>query len=384
MFEDIARSPDLSAEPARGLSRGQGWLGQIDVALEAGREAEPWEAMRPEELAGLLPAYHILSLLGRGGMAAVYLVEERKSGKQFALKLLPQELGDDPGLAARFKREARLLEGLVHPHIIGLHETGETVTGHLFYVMEYIPGEDLARRLAQSGTSLGEAVAILRQICEGVSHAHGLGILHRDLKPSNILLGESGPVKVGDFGLAVRCGSETATRLTVSGTAVGTIEYAAPEQLRGEAGSVASDIYSLGVIAYEILTGIVPRGSFDPPSMQRSTVDPGFDAVVLRALHPDPARRQASVEAFRDGLTAAHETALLTGSIEVLGAEQAQVLEKIYYMAISKVPESVRHFVEDKLLTPSGYRDSRSIDEALAQRGVTRDALDTLIHQRLL
>ncbi|MES2705002.1 MAG: serine/threonine-protein kinase [Verrucomicrobiota bacterium] len=373
-----------SGNSLAGRGRGRGWLGQIDAALEAGRTTEAWEPRQAGHLTDLLPAYRILSFLGRGGMAAVYLAEEKNSGQEFAVKLLPPELGEIPGLAARFRREARLLEGLTHPHIIRLHDTGETAEGHLFYVMEHVRGEDLARQMARSKPGLGEAVAILRQICEGVSHAHALGILHRDLKPSNILLGSGNLVKVGDFGLAVQEKPGNATRLTASGMAVGTLEYAAPEQLRGEPGTVASDIFSLGVIAYEMFTGVLPKGSFDAPSRQRRTVDPGFDSVILRALHPDPFRRQASVAEFQDGLAAAHETALLAGSIEVLGAEQAQVLEKIYKDAIETVPEALRHFVEDKLLTLSGYRESRTMEEALAQEGVTREAIDDLIARRLL
>ena len=220
-------------------------LALIDAAIEARQPETPWQPAGVVELEGELPDYRVLSLLGRGGMGAVYLVEARDSGQKYALKMLAPSLEEaEPGFVGRFRREARLLQRLSHPRIVALRNTGETSRGSFFYVMEWVDGEDLARMMRQTRISQGEAMAIIRQICEAVAFAHAHGVLHRDLKPSNILLSRQGAVKVADFGLAVAAGAMAGSRLTLTGMAMGTPEYAAPEQLRGEKAILGADVVS--------------------------------------------------------------------------------------------------------------------------------------------
>lgn len=192
---------------------------------------------------------------------------------------------------------------LNHPHIVAVYDSGETLAGHSFYVMEFIEGRDLAQKLAEGKMDLEAAVQVMTETCEAVEFAHSKGIIHRDIKPSNILLTAEGKVKLADFGLALLMEKNLElSRLTMGGTTLGTLEYAAPEQLAHGQISPASDQYSLGVLTYELLTGELPRGVFDPPSVRNSDVDPAFDAVVLRALQSDPTRRFASVSDFKSAL----------------------------------------------------------------------------------
>ncbi len=258
------------------------------------------------ELGALLPEYEFTGLIGRGGMGAVYAAVQTKLGRRVAVKVLPLSLGDEPGFADRFRREASTMASLQHPGIVSVHDSGETLAGHCFYVMELVEGEDLARRMAHGPVSVAAAVPLLRALCEALDFAHRQGVVHRDIKPSNVLLTTDGAPKLADFGLALLAEKERAlSRLTLGGTTLGTLEYAAPEQLEGAAVSAASDLYSLGVLAYELLTGELPRGIFDPPSVRNPQVDPAFDGVVLRALQSDPARRHASAAEFAAALQAA-------------------------------------------------------------------------------
>ena len=273
------------------------------MALGLDREAVRGELHRVpavEELAPLLPEFEIVEIAGRGGMGAVYRAVQRKLARTVAIKLLPVELGDTPGFADRFRREAMTTAGLIHHGIVTVYDTGETVAGHLYYVMDFVDGEDLAVRLERSRLSLEESVALLAAVCEAVRAAHAKGIIHRDIKPSNILLTKDGRPKLADFGLALLTEKHLEySRLTLGGTTLGTLEYSAPEQLAGTGASAASDQYSLGVLAYELLTGELPRGVFDAPSVRNAEIDPAFDGVILRALQSDPSRRYESVEDFR-------------------------------------------------------------------------------------
>lgn len=225
-------------------------------------------------------------------MGAVYEARQRTLDRRVALKLLPPELGTDEAFAERFRREARTLGRLQHPHLLTVFEFGQSTAGHWFFSMEYVEGGDLAQRLARAAPAPAEALAWLRQICGALAAAHAQGVTHRDLKPSNILLTADGLVKVADFGLAVSAGTRD-ERLTGSGLTLGTFEYAAPEQAAGARVDARSDLFSVGVLAYEMLTRRLPRGVFDPPSHLNPLVPVAVDAVVLRALQSDPARRYA-------------------------------------------------------------------------------------------
>ena len=267
-----------------------------------GSGSKVWEPPPVAELAGLLPQFRIESLAGRGGMGAVYRAWQPGLERPVAIKLLAPTLTDDDLFRDRFRREARLLGRLHHPGIVEVHDTGGTDDGQLFYVMEFVEGTDLAQRMELGRVPWPEAVEMLRQMADALAHAHAAGVVHRDVKPSNVLLTESGGVKIADFGLAAPRDPGVSLALTLTGTALGTVEYAAPEQMEGRAVDQRADIFSLGVIGYELLTGSRPRGAFDPPSVRNGEVDPAFDAVILRALQNEPARRFASAEEFRDAL----------------------------------------------------------------------------------
>lgn len=256
-----------------------------------------------EELGPLLPEYAVEAIAGRGGMGAVYRAVQRSLSREVAIKVMPVEMGDTPGFADRFRQEAMTTAGLAHPGIVAVHDTGETVAGHLYYVMDFVDGEDLALHMARGRLPVEESVALLAAVCGAVEAAHAKGIVHRDIKPSNILLTKDGQPRLADFGLALLTEKHLEySRLTLGGTTLGTLEYAAPEQLAGTGASAASDQYSLGVLAYELLTGDLPRGVFESPSARNAEIDPAFDGVILRALQSDPARRYESVAAFREAL----------------------------------------------------------------------------------
>ena len=265
--------------------------------------AGPHAIPSADDLGALLPEYDVQAMTGRGGMGAVYRAVQKNLARTVAIKVMPVELGDEPGFADRFRREAMTTAGLVHPDIVAVYDTGETVAGHHYYVMDFVDGEDLALRMARGRLPLKESVALLETVCGAVQAAHARGIVHRDIKPSNILLTKEGKPKLADFGLALLTERHLEySRLTLGGTTLGTLEYAAPEQLAGSGVTTASDLYSLGVLTYELLTGELPRGVFDPPSVRNAEIDPAFDGVVLRALQSDPARRYDSVAGFRAAL----------------------------------------------------------------------------------
>ncbi len=295
----ISNAPPSITEPLQGLNL-SGLMGLVMKETPAqGADYEP----SLDELAPLLPDFELKGKIGRGGMGVVFRAVQRKLEREVAIKILPVALGDTPGFADRFRREAMTTAGLSHPDIVAVYDTGETVAGHLFYVMEYVDGEDLAVRMARGRLSVEEIIPLLETICGAVAVAHDRGIVHRDIKPSNVLLTKDGRPRLADFGLALLTEQNLEhSRLTMGGTTLGTLEYAAPEQLAGDAVTAASDIYSLGVLAYELLTGELPRGVFDPPSFRNPEVDPGFDGVVLRAMQSDPSRRFANVREFQAAL----------------------------------------------------------------------------------
>ena len=278
----------------------------FEAALtEAGPEAG-WHPPAPEALAPLFPGYEFQGLLGRGGMGAVYRARQKSLDRLVAIKLLPFELGVREDFAERFHREATALARLSHPHIVAVHDFGHADDGHYFMVMEYVDGTDLAARLRARGPiPREEAVAVVRQVCDALECAHAQGVVHRDIKPGNILLDAAGRVKVTDFGIAQLAGDDPRAALTATGVRLGTPEYVAPEQMQhGATVDQRADIFSVGVMLYELLTGQLPRGVFRPPSQIVPTKRP-LDRVVTRALQSDPARRYGSVRELRAELCAA-------------------------------------------------------------------------------
>jgi predicted Ser/Thr protein kinase len=245
----------------------------------------------PEDLDKRFPQLEILELLGKGGMGAVYKARQLGLDRLAAVKILPPEIGADPAFAERFVREARALAKLSHQNIVSVFDFGQT-DGQYYFIMEYVDGANLRHLIETGGLEPEEALAIVPQICEALQFAHDEGIVHRDIKPENILVDKPGRVKIADFGLAKLLGNAAASH-TLTGThqAMGTLHYMAPEQMRG-AGAVdhRADIFSLGVVFYEMLTGQLPMGKFEPPS-KKVHVDVRLDDVVLRSLESEPSRR---------------------------------------------------------------------------------------------
>jgi predicted Ser/Thr protein kinase len=245
----------------------------------------------PADIARHFPQLEVIELLGSGGMGAVYKARQREIDRLVALKILPSDAASDPGFAERFTREARALARLNHPNIVALYDFGH-VNGLHYFIMEYVDGLNL-RQLEQAGQlSPREALQIIPQICEALQFAHDEGIVHRDIKPENVLLDKKGRVKIADFGLARILGHEPEDfRLTRAREVMGTPHYMAPEQVeKPQSVDHRADIYSLGVVFYEMLTGELPLGKFLPPS-QKVRIDVRLDDVVLRALEKEPGRR---------------------------------------------------------------------------------------------
>jgi len=251
--------------------------------------------------------YRILAKLGQGGMGVVYRAEDLRLGRTVALKFLPTDAVDDDDLA-RFTREARAAASLDHNHICHVYEIDETDEGP-YIAMAYIDGLTLRERLASGPLPVAEALLIAIQVAEALAEAHAHGIVHRDIKPANILLTASGQVKIADFGLARLAG---ASRRTRTGVAVGTLSYMSPEQIRGAEIDARADLFSLGVVLYEMVTGchpfaaayeeatryaIVSRGP-PPASSLCPDVTPELDLVLERALAKEAARRYADAPAM--------------------------------------------------------------------------------------
>jgi tRNA A-37 threonylcarbamoyl transferase component Bud32 len=251
-----------------------------------------------EELARFFPELEVRECLGRGGMGAVYKARQPKLDRFVALKILLRRCQDgqaETSFAERFAREARALARLNHPNIVAVYDSGEA-GGYPFLVMEYVDGLTLRQLLQRGKLAPEEALAIVPKICEALQFAHQKGIVHRDIKPENILLDTAGQVKITDFGIAkVIAPGAPDHSLTGAKDVVGTPHYMAPEQIE-EPGKVdhRADIFSLGVVFYEMLTGELPLGKFQPPS-SKVQIDVRLDEVVLRALAKEPERRYQQV-----------------------------------------------------------------------------------------
>jgi serine/threonine protein kinase len=267
-----------------------------------------WEPPSLEELQSRLPVYQITSLLGRGGMGAVYKGSQINLDRPVAIKILPSFMDDDEvggNFSARFKNEARAMARLSHAGIVKAFDFGETADGLLYIVMEFIEGTDVAQMLHEQGRLPPEhALAITAHVCDALTYAHSRGICHRDIKPANIMVGYDGVVKVADFGLA-KMSHDGKSGLTQSGLALGTLHYMAPEALVLGAGvDHRADLYSLGVMLYQMLTGSLPQGIFKMPSQLVPGLDPRYDALISKALREDRDNRHQSAAEFRAELDA--------------------------------------------------------------------------------
>ncbi len=284
--------------------------------------------------------YTLVGRLGGGGMADVWLADDEMLGRRVALKFLHERFAQDAQFVERFRREAQAAAGLQHPNVVGVYDRGET-EGRPWIAMEYVEGASL-KDLVARGLTVGEAVEIVRQVLAGTKFAHERGIIHRDLKPQNVLVDRDGRARVVDFGIA-RAG---ASEITQTGSVLGTAQYLSPEQAQGLETGATSDLYSIGVLLYECLTGRVPFEADSPvavalkqisepprrPSELNPQVPPALDAVVLRSLAKDPGNRFQSADEFIAALDAAEVdpsggTALAAAVAE---APPATVLEDDY------------------------------------------------------
>jgi serine/threonine protein kinase len=266
-------------------------LQQATTETAAQPALPPFEPPPLEEVQRLFPSLEILSFLGKGGMGAVYKARQPALDRIVALKLLPSRQGGDPSFKDRFTREARALAKLSHPSIVAVHEFGE-VQNHRYFIMEYVDGVNLRQLQKTKRLSPREALQIIPQICDALQYAHDQGVVHRDIKPENLMVDRKGRIIITDFGLAKMLDlSIQDFRLTGEGQVMGTPHYMAPEQLE-QPWSVdhRADIYSLGVVLYEMLTGELPLGKFQSPS-KKIQIDVRLDEIVLHALEKEPDRR---------------------------------------------------------------------------------------------
>lgn len=239
----------------------------------------------------LFPSLDIIELIGAGGMGAVYRARQTGLDRQVALKILPEEFDHDIKFALRFTREARTLAKLSHPNIVSVYEFGK-VEETYFFLMDFIDGTTLRDVVQASQLDPQHALTIVPYLCDALQYAHDKGVVHRDIKPENILIAKDGSVKIADFGLSRILGNESQhEQLTATHQVMGTPRYMAPEQLEGAHGvDHRADIYSLGVVIYEMLTGELPIGRFEVPS-KKAQIDVRLDEVVLRTLEKEPQRR---------------------------------------------------------------------------------------------
>ncbi len=277
-----------------------------------GKNAPGFTPPSPEELGRYFPQLEIIELLGRGGMGAVYKARQKELDRIVAVKILPPDIGHDPAFSERFTHEAKALAKLNHPHIVTLYDFGQA-DGLFYFFMEYVDGMNLRQLLNGERISSDEALAIVPQICEALQYAHDRGIVHRDIKPENILLGKDGQVKIADFGVAKivagnpgealpGAASNLTPERTETGRVLGTPEYMAPEQAAHPLEvDHRADIYSLGVVFYQMLTGELPGKRIERPS-KKIQIDVRLDEVVLRALEENPDRRYQQASLFKTGV----------------------------------------------------------------------------------
>ena len=246
--------------------------------------------------------YRIISHIGAGGMGTVYLAEDTNLKRRVALKFLSPGTVHDPEAAARLLREARAASALDHPHIATLYEIGDHA-GQPFIAMAHYQGETLAARLAHGQMPVGEIARILAQLADALDAAHTAGIVHRDLKPSNLMLTTTGQLKVLDFGLAKIETPETATQLTAAGSTVGTAAYMSPEQAAGETVDARSDLWSLGVVTYEMLAGRPPFNGTSALAIIHAVLTE--TPARIRTLRPDVPPELEAISTGRSFVTAA-------------------------------------------------------------------------------
>jgi serine/threonine-protein kinase len=271
------------------------------------------DTLQPEDM--LVERYRIIRRVGKGGFGSVLLVEDTAIGEEIILKFLHRDVASDESMIRRFKHELLYTRRITHENVIRIHDF--LILGKSYAIsMEYFPSHSLEDEIKQGALSLKRGLKIIWDICCGMSAAHQVGVVHRDLKPQNILLHDSGLLKVVDFGLAAVTRADA--RLTKTGILLGTPTYMAPEQVRARTIDARTDIYSLGVIMYEVFTGKPPyvaddpmavlfqhvEGSPTPPRQLRPDMPPGLEAIILKAMWVDPAQRFQTMDDLRRSIVA--------------------------------------------------------------------------------
>ncbi len=294
--------------------------------------------------------YELVGLVGSGGMADVYKARDLLLSRQVAVKILHESFRGDAEFIGKFHLEAKSAAGLTHPNIVGIYDVGVDGADH-YIVMEYVEGDTLKSRIKNGGISVGSALNIAREIAEALAHAHERNIVHCDIKPHNILMTADNRAKVADFGIAR---AVTESTMTYSGNVVGSVHYFSPEQAKGSYITPKSDVYSLGVVLYEMLTGTLPftgetpvaiamKHLQEPPLSVRQhnpDIPPVIDAIVMKALEKDPANRPTAAEFARD-LAGAQ-------SMMVGGGNEDPFATRIIAAVDDKTPEKTSRRKNDK------------------------------------
>lgn len=304
-----------------------------------GREAPA--PLTPAEVARCFPQLEILGCLGRGGMGVVYQARQPKLHRLVALKLLAPERDADPQFAERFSREARALARLNHPAIVTVHDFGETA-GLYYLIMEYVDGRSLRALLRDGPLAPAKAARLAIRLCEALQYAHDQGIIHRDLKPENILLDRQGQAKLADFGIAriVRSEDGGSEVHAAERGLVGTPPYISPEQREHpQQADHRADLYSLGVILHEMLTGQVPGDPVIPPSVLRN-VDRRWDPIVLRLLHRDPRERFQQASDVQSAISSGIHPAISQGGLDPSRAGSTNAADLVVDAAAWRFNES--------------------------------------------
>jgi serine/threonine protein kinase len=291
------------------------------------------EIIRPEPID--IPGYRFERWLGRGGMADVYLATQLSLGRSVAIKVLASERTPSEEVSARFEQEARIIARLDHPSIVGIFDVGRTPRGQLYYTMPYMPGGDLAARdLTQDQHGV---IDVVRALCQALAYAHEQGVVHRDVKPENVLYDQLGHPRLADFGIALT--SVVSTRVTKEGNTLGSVAYMSPEQARGKPVDRRSDIYSLGVVCYECLTGKLPFSGQDSMSVALAHVEQPiprlssarrhWQSFIDRAMAKKPDDRFQSAQEMLDALAALDRRMALVAPVSAIASTLAEMPQQI-------------------------------------------------------
>lgn len=307
---------------------------ELDVTVASSspaRQAEEEERKTSIATHPVVPGYELIELLGKGGMGEVWRARQLSLGRMVALKLLPSRFANDHEFVARFEKEANALASLSHPGIVQIIDRGQAGE-HYYFTMELVPGINLREMMTQGRLPLRDALRISTQIARAIDYAHEMKIVHRDLKPENVLVDARGHVKIADFGLAGMKGNERDIALTATAVAMGTVNYMAPEQRR-DAKNVdhRADLYSLGVLVYELLTGELPIGRFKAPSARVPELNVEVDEAVGQLLETDPAARPPNAH---------HLAELLEGLTPTSGLTRGTSLAPPGTSALNPVPRA--------------------------------------------